>query len=153
MNLKRAVTAGLIGGVVVDLFLILIRVAPFPGIYQFIASTVVGPVAFSSSAYIALGVVMHFVISIIFALAYAFIAQRSPVLLEHPIRWGAIFGVAVMLVMQVVTGVAHASQPPTVQGIVIGLIAHVVFFGLPVAWYIARPDKPQTAAAGLVPHS
>ena len=147
MNIKRAVTAGIIGGVVADLFLILMRVAPFPGIYQFIASTIVGPVAFTSSAYIALGVVMHFVISIIFALAYAFVAERSPALIEHPTLWGAIFGIAVMLVMQLVTAVAHASQPPTVKGIVISLVAHGVFFGLPVAWYIARADKRQTAAA------
>jgi hypothetical protein len=146
MNIPRAVTAGLLGGVVVDLFLILARVVPFPGVYQFIASNLVGPVAYTSGSYIALGLVMHFLISIVFALAYSFAAARSKALLEHPTLWGAIFGLAVFVVMQVVLGAAHTAQPPTVQGIVIGLISHIVFFGLPVAWYIARGYKRQTLA-------
>jgi hypothetical protein len=146
MNLSRAVTAGFIGGVVVDLFLILTRISPFPGLYQFIASTLVGPVAFTSSAYIALGLVMHFLISIAFALAYSFVADRVHALLEHPTLWGAIFGVAVYAVMQVVLNVAHAAQPLSVEGVVVGLISHIVFFGLPVAWYVARTGKPQTLA-------
>jgi hypothetical protein len=146
MNFPRAIIAGFLGGVLVDLFLILIRVAPFPGVYQFIASTLVGPVAFTSSAYIALGLVMHFLISIVFALAYAFIASRSRALLDQPIAWGAIFGLAVYAVMEVVLSLAHAAQPPSVKGVVIGLIAHVVFFGLPVALYIARAGKRQTLA-------
>lgn len=147
MNFPRALTAGLLGGVIVDLFLIIVRAVPFPGVYQFIASTLVGPVAFTSSAYIALGLVMHFLISIVFASAYAFIASRSRALLEQPIAWGAVFGLAVFAVMQVVLTLAHAAQPPSVKGIVIGLISHVVFFGLPVALYIARGEKRQTLAA------
>jgi len=144
LNIPRAIAAGVIGGAVVDLFLIIVRAAPFPGIYQFIASALVGPVAFTSSAYILLGLVMHFAISIVAALAYAYVATRSRALIENPTLWGAIFGVGVMVVMQVVTGVAHVSPPPTVIGIVIGLLSHVVFFGLPVAWYIALGEKRET---------
>jgi hypothetical protein len=146
MNVPRAVTAGLLGGVVVDLFLILVRAVPFPGVYQFIASNLVGPVAFTSSSYIALGLVMHFLISIAFALAYSFVAERARALIEHPTLWGAIFGLAVFAVMQVVLGAAHTAQPPSVKGILIGLVSHIVFFGLPVAWYIARADKRQKLA-------
>ena|SRR5450631_819787 len=146
MNVQRAVTAGLLGGVIVDLFLILARVAPFPGVYQFIASTLVGPVAFTSGSYIALGVVMHFLISISFALAYAFVAERSRALLEQPALWGAIFGLAVYAVMQTVLAVAHAAQPFSLKGLAIGLISHIVFFGLPVAFYIARTHRRQTLA-------
>lgn len=147
MNIGRTLTAGIIGGVTVDLFLILARVAPFPGMYQWIASTIVGPVAFTSSAYIGLGLAMHFFISIVFALAYSAIAARWHALIENPTAWGAIFGLAVMIVMQVVTGLAHAAQPPSVKGIIVGLIGHIVFFGLPVAWYIAFSGKRQTLAA------
>jgi hypothetical protein len=146
MNLSRAVTAGLIGGVVVDLFLFLARVAPFPGMYQFIASTVVGPVAFTSSSYIALGLVMHFLISVAFALAYSFVAERWQALLEHPTLWGAIFGLAAYAVMQVVLNAAHAAQPLSVKGTIVGLVSHIVFFGLPVAWFVARAGKRQTLA-------
>ena len=84
---------------------------------------------------------MHFVISIVFATAYALIAERNTALIERPIVWGAIFGVAVMIVMQIVTGLAHASQPPTVLGITLGLVSHVLFFGIPVAWIIAARSR------------
>jgi hypothetical protein len=146
MNVPRAVTAGFLGGITVDLFLFLVQAMPFPGAYQFIASTLIGPVAFTSSAFIALGLVMHFAISIAFALAYAFVASRSRALLDQPIAWGAVLGLAVYAVMEVVLSLAHAAQPPTVKGVVIGLIAHIAFFGLPVALYVARADKRQTPA-------
>ncbi len=141
MNLARVVLAGIVGGTVVDTFLVAVHAAPFPGIYQFIASTVVGPVAYTSSSYIALGLLMHFAISIVFATAYALVAERNAALIERPIVWGAVFGVAVMIVMQIVTGLAHASQPPSVAGITLGLVAHVIFFGLPVAWIIAARSR------------
>jgi hypothetical protein len=35
----RAIVAGIIGGILIDLFLIVVHAAPFPGIYQFIASS------------------------------------------------------------------------------------------------------------------
>src|SRR5664279_4376720 len=140
MNLPRAVTAGFLGGAAIDLFLFLVRAMPFPGAYQFIASTLVGPVAFTSSSYIALGVVMHFLISVAFALAYAFVASRSRALLDQPLAWGAIFGLAVYVVVEGVLSLAHAAGPPSVKGVVISLIAHVVFFGLPVALFIGRAE-------------
>lgn len=147
MNIVRTLTAGIIGGITVDLFLILARVAPFPGMYQWIASTIVGPAAYTSTAYIGLGLAMHFFISIAFALAYGALAARSRALVDNPTLGGVVFGIAVMLVMQVVTGLAHVAQPPSVVGIVISLIAHIVFFGLPVAWYIAFSGKRLTLAA------
>ena len=146
MNISRAVTAGFLGGITVDLFLIIVRAVPFPGVYQFIASTLVGPVAFTSSSYIALGLVMHFLISIAFALGFAFVASRFRAVLDQPLAWGAIFGLAVYAIMESVLALAHAAQSPSVKGIVISLVAHVVFFGLPVALYIARADKRQTLA-------
>jgi uncharacterized membrane protein YagU involved in acid resistance len=114
--------------------------------YEWIASTLVGPVAFTSTSFIALGLAMHFLISVAFALAYFFVAERSPALRDNPLLWGSVFGLAVYGVMEVVLAVAHAAQPPSVKGIVISLIAHIVFFGLPIAWYAARGEKRQTLA-------
>jgi hypothetical protein len=146
MNYSRAITAGFLGGIIVDLFLIIVRAAPFPGVYQFIASTLVGPVAFTSSSYIALGLLMHFLISIAFALGFGFVASGFRAVLDQPLAWGAIFGLAVYAVMESVLTLAHSAQPPSVKGIVIGLIAHIVFFGLPVALYYTRAEKRQTLA-------
>ena len=135
----RIIGAGIIGGIIVDLFLILTRSAPFPGIYMFIASGLVGPAAFTSSWYIALGIALHLIISIVWAAIYAGIFLR----LFPKLAWWAnavIFGVVVMLGMQVLLLGKHLEPAfPTGAGLVTLLIAHVVFFGLPVA-YVLRND-------------
>ena len=135
----RIIGAGITGGIVVDLFLILSRNAPFPGIYMFIASGLVGPAAFSSPAYIALGILLHLVISIVWAAIYAVVFLR----LFPKLQWWAnavIFGIVVMLGMQVLLLGKHLEPAfPTGAGLVMVLIAHVVFFALPVA-YILRND-------------
>jgi len=135
----RIIGAGITGGIIVDLFLILTRSAPFPGIYMFIASGLVGPAAFASSWYIALGIALHLIISIVWAAIYAAIFLR---LFPKLPWWGnaVIFGVVVMLGMQVLLLGKHLEPAfPTGAGLVTVLIAHVVFFALPVA-YILRND-------------
>ncbi|MGI9090806.1 MAG: hypothetical protein ACR2GG_06865 [Gemmatimonadaceae bacterium] len=136
----RAIVAGIIGGIIVDLFLIVTRMAPFPGIYQFIASTLVGEIAFTSPSYIWLGVAMHFVISIVWALIYAYVANAAHAL-QKWLLGGLVFGVVVMIVMQIIQVVMGIAQPVSVGGIVVNLISHVVFFGLPIAWYLSLPYR------------
>ena len=135
----RIIGAGITGGIIVDLFLILTRNAPFPGIYMFIASGLVGPAAFSSPGYIALGIVLHLIISIVWAAIYAALFLRF----LPKLQWWAnavIFGIVVMLGMQVLLLGKHLEPAfPTGSGLVMVLIAHVVFFALPVA-YILRND-------------
>ncbi len=133
----RAVGAGIIGGILIDLFLALSKSAPFPGVYQFVASGLVGKTAFTSSSYIALGVAMHFVISIVWALIYAFTANAADKL-EAWLAGGIVFGIVVMIVMTIVQTLAHLAGAPTVQTIIMGLIAHIVFFGLPIAWFLSQ---------------
>ncbi len=133
----QAVTAGILGGVLVDLFLIAVRAAPFPGIYQYIASGIVGEAAYASSSYIALGVVIHLAISIAAALAYAYLG-RALGLLQKWLLGGTIFGIVMLVVMQIVLALAHLAQPLTPARLAIVVIAHVVFFGLPIAWYVSR---------------
>jgi hypothetical protein len=136
----RAVVAGIIGGILIDLFLVVSGAAPFPGVYQFIASSVVGQVAFTASSYIWLGVAMHFGVSIVWALLYAFAANAA-----HSLRkWvvgGLILGVIALIGMQIISTITHIAQPLTVTSIVGSLISHVVFFGLPIAWYVSLPYR------------
>ena len=138
-GLGRIIGAGIVGGIIVDLFLIIVHAAPFPGVYMFIASGLVGPAAFTSSWYIALGVVLHLLISIVWAAIYVFVFQQLFAKLPW---WGnaVIFGVVVMLGMQAVLLSKHLEPAfPTGMGLVTNLIAHVVFFALPVA-YVLRND-------------
>lgn len=133
----RAVVAGIIGGILIDLFLVVARRAPFPGIFQFVASAMVGKVAYTSSSYIWLGVAMHFVISIVWALLYAYAAHIT----QLRRRWlvgGFVFGIVVMIMMQAAQLLSHTSGPLTLVGTIFGLIAHVVFFGWPIAWILSR---------------
>jgi hypothetical protein len=133
------------GGILVDLFPILAHAAPFPAIYQFIASAMVGKVAFTSASYIWLGLAMHFTVSIGWALLYAYGWYA-----RHPSdRWvlpGVLFGIVVMIVMQIIQMIAHVAQPITVKRGILVLIAHIVFFGWPVAWYLAWAGKPKGIA-------
>lgn len=136
----RAVVAGVIGGILIDLFLILTRMAPFPGIYQFVASGLVGKVAYTSSSYIWLGLIMHFTISVVWALLYAYGANAMHVLR----RWlvgGFVFGVVVMFAMHGVEMVSHIAQPLSLLSIESGLMAHLLFFGWPVAGYLSLTDR------------
>lgn len=141
----RAVVAGIIGGILVDLFLIVVHAAPFPMIYQFVASTVVGKVALTSASYIWLGVAIHFAVSIAWALIYAYAANAM-----HAIqRWalgGLVLGVAVMIVMELLQMIAGSAQSITVRSEIVTLISHVVFFGWPVAWYLAWATRPKGIA-------
>lgn len=140
----RAVMAGIIGGILIDLFLFFTH-APFPGIYQYIASAVVGKVAFTSKSYIWLGVAIHFAVAIGLAILYAFVASRMHVLR----RWvmaGLAFGIIVMIVMQIIEMIVKLAQPITVKSGSIMLIAHVVFYGWPVAWFVGRAVRPPVIA-------
>jgi len=134
----RAAIAGLVGGIIIDLFLFGTKSAPFPGAYQFIASGLFGKAAFESRWYIAAGVALHLSISIVAALAYAYLGRELH-LLHRWLAAGTLFGVVMLIVMQTVMAFAGLSHPLSVRGLATGLIAHVVFFGWPIA-YILRPE-------------
>ncbi len=138
-GIGRIIGAGIVGGIIVDLFLILAHVAPFPGVYVYIASGLVGSAASATPGYIALGMLLHLIISIVWAAIYVVVFQRLFAKLPW---WGnaVIFGVVVMLGMQaVLLGKGLEPAFPTGMGLVTVLVAHIVFFALPVA-YVLRND-------------
>jgi hypothetical protein len=130
-----AIIAGLIGGVVVDAFLSLVMHTSVIGIWQFVASTIVGKVAFSSPEYAALGFVVHFVTSIVWAVLYLYVFGALGQLknwIVGAIVWGIVVDALMNALLAVKTGSAYL---PGVEG---GLVAHIVFYALPVALYLAR---------------
>lgn len=138
-RLLRALAAGLIGGAVLDGFLLASGLAMYPGAYEYIASAVVGPAAYRGGQFIAMGVALHFAISIFWALLYALVAGQTGQLR----RWsagGAILGVvawAVMQAVQIYVGlIAHF---PTGGTAFAQAAIHVVFYGWPVALWMSRP--------------
>jgi hypothetical protein len=132
----RAVIAGIVGGITIHLFLVAIRAAAFPGMYIHIAEAVVGRAAYSWSSYIALGIGLHFTISIVAALAYAYLGSALH-MLPRWLAGGTLLGVVVLVVMHGVLYFAGRGAPLTAPALLTSLVAHIVFFGWPVA-YIER---------------
>ena len=133
--------AAIIGGVILDLKLIVIDHAPVPGLWQFIASTMFGPVAFSNTAYALVGLIMHFITSFFWAYLYLFVWSRINSL-QNWIVGGLVWGVVAMIGMTAFLVVKGVMPMPTMGWPVLSsLIGHTIFFGLPVAWYIARSAR------------
>lgn len=133
---KRGVVAGIIGAILIDTFLIIVAHQTIPALWQFVASTLIGPIAFTSTSYAFLGLLMHLVISIFWAVLYAYVYQAMN-LLSNWILGTIAWGIIVDVVMQGVLA-ARGVAPFTLGGVIAGLVPHVIFFALPVAYYLSR---------------
>jgi hypothetical protein len=132
-----AFVAGMIGAAVVDAFLSIATHRPIVKMWQFIASTAVGPVAFSSPEYALLGGFLHLVTSLVWAYLYAYVWRA----VNNLRNWGlgaVLWGVVVNVCMDGFLALRGALPPLMPAGIIGGLVAHIVFFAIPVAWYLAR---------------
>lgn len=140
--ITRGLIAGIIGGILIDAFLYVATIMPqhlpITVMWQFVASAAIGKGAFANPNSVWLGLLMHFVISIAWGCAFSYVAQTRAQIPAHPYLSGIVFGVIVMVIMDIVTMAANVMQPITVMSLVMGLIAHCVFFGLPVSLYISR---------------
>ena len=109
---------------------------------QSIASGVLGSAAYEGGkAAMALGVLLHFTIACGASTVYFVIARRWPRIHRHSLAAGPAFGVGVYFFMQLV--VLPLSRVPwkanfTSRGLALGLAAHVLCVGLPIAWAARR---------------
>ncbi|HEY8298549.1 MAG TPA: hypothetical protein VIG32_11080 [Candidatus Baltobacteraceae bacterium] len=139
--LTAGALAGIAGGILFDLFIYATSVAPQHGsmlaVWQFIASTAIGKTAFASTGFAWLGLFIHLVVSIAWAIGYAYLAQTRSAIDAHPAVSGIAFGLVVYVVMQIVLLGDNNFHLPGVRDFALALIRHCIFFGLPVA-YIVR---------------
>jgi len=138
--IASAVAAGITGGVLIDAFLAVVNHMSPIAIWQFVASALVGGVAYTSASYAVLGFVMHFAISIAWALIYASAVGPMPVLVRRPVLSGLLYGIIVMFGMMTLLVLKHVAMAgaPDALTLAKNLIAHTVFFGLPVALVISK---------------
>lgn len=133
----RGIVAGIAGGVILDLFIYFTGVLPHHGsmltVWQNVALTAFGKVALTSASYAWAGLALHFAVSIGWAIGFAYLAEKQPGVNAQPVLSGVIFGFVVYLVMQMVLYTAQALVITGAMQVVSGIIAHTVFFGLPVA--------------------
>jgi len=88
----------------------------------------------------ALGVLLHVVISLIFATFYYAVSRKLKFMTEYPFVCGLCFGAGVHLVMMLIVlplSALHQYDPITIRGMRLGLLIHMVVFGLPVAYGIS----------------
>lgn len=119
-------------------------------VLQSVASGLLGKAAFESGAAgAALGLVCHYAILFVAAAVYLLASQRMPALRARPIACGALFGVAVYLVMNfVVLPLSafpfHLSYPP--MRLLEGFASHALFVGVPIAlsvrWWAGSAREP-----------
>ena len=136
-----AAVAGIAGAILIDAFQFATQVyagaTPAEVIertYTMVASVLLGPAAYANPAAPAIGALLHFLVSIGWACGYVYLARSRTQLLSQPWLSGAAFGLVVYVFMQVVLlagGVYHRPATPAALGI--ALVAHVAFFGIPVA--------------------
>jgi hypothetical protein len=150
--LRTGIVAGLAGAIGIDLYLIVtetlvIRNATPLLVMQWDASNALGMAAFDEGwASAVLGTLMHFAVSVAWGTLFVAVALRLRRLLEYPWLSGALLGIVAMGVMRAVIHLGRAPIHPFPNaGYFLNiLIAHVLFFGIPVALTAAallRPGK------------
>ena len=141
---KTILLAAIGGAVLIDLFLGIVvalrgGVAISRGLEalsQWDASNFLGAAAFHEGWRAAgFGFCCHLVVSTILATIFVITAKRWKAITRHATACGAIFGALVMFVMRYAVVPLGSAQEAryTLVTFLLTLVAHVVFFGLPVA--------------------
>jgi hypothetical protein len=81
------------------------------------------------------------------AAAFVVAARRMPALVEHPIQWGIVYGLATYVVMNwlVVPLRFDTPLPPKPLSIATQIFAHLILVGIPIALITAHFLRPRTA--------
>ena len=122
-------------------------------IFQAIASGLIGPSAFDGGVATGLlGVALHFLIAFGIVSIYYLASRRVRALVERPFLYGAIYGIAVYLVMNfAVIPLSAVTRGPFLLPVVInGLLIHMLGVGIPSALFaraaVPPADRPTVAA-------
>jgi hypothetical protein len=134
--------AGIVGAVTIDLYLLGVfvlatHVFTLDGFFQFIASGAVGKSAYAEPEDGWLGLGIHVAVSIAWGVGYAYAASRAPQLHARPTTSGIVFGIVVMIAMQLVEVAANIYVLPNTFALLNQFVAHTLFFGVPIAWIVA----------------
>jgi len=138
----QGAVAGIVGGILIDAFLYIALLLPvhqpIAALWATISATATGRAVASPG----LGLIIHFCVSIAWGIGYAYAAYTRAPIADHPYISGPVFGFIVMVLMQFVQLAAGVKLPPlTALSFISILVAHCIFFGLPVAVYISRTAR------------
>jgi len=110
-----------------------------------VAAGLLGPQAFHGGAgtYV-LGVLLHYFIALSVTAIFYAVSRQLVFMTEHPLVCGLFYGMAVELVMSYIVlplSALHSKGPYDLHDVIQGLVAHMVFIGLPVAYSVRRFAK------------
>ena len=111
------------------------------GLLQYVASGALGPAAFQGGIKTALiGLALHFLIATIWTVIFYLASRRWLFLIEKPIQFGLLYGIAVYLIMTfVVVPLSRVTpRPATISGRTIGILTIMFCVGLPIALIVRR---------------
>lgn len=111
------------------------------GVLQFVASGLIGNEAFLGGTKTAmLGLALHFLIAFIWTVVSYLATRKFLFLIERPIQFGLIYGIAVYLFMTfVVVPLSQVTpRPATITGRTIGLLTIMFCVGLPISLIVRR---------------
>ena len=141
--IPAGLVAGLAGAIAMDAFLL---TAHWPGVaapnpvehYTFIASAVAGSAAIGASWAVPLGIVLHLIVAIGWSFGYLAAVEQQPQILRTWFPSGIVFGIVVWIVMVALLIPIGKYQPATSHAFDRDIIAHTLFFGLPLAFVASR---------------
>lgn len=120
-------------------------------ILQSIASGLLGAAAFDGGLATAmLGLVLQFFIATVAAWVYYLGSLRAPVLVHRPVTFGALYGIAVYVVMTfVVVPLSAVPKRPFAWDVApVIVIVHIVCVGIPIAYAVRRFEGSGAALTG-----
>ncbi len=141
------VAAGLTAGALDILAAFATSAAKPAVVLKAIASGLLGPAAFrGGSAVAALGLALHFMIALGWAVVYWLASRRFAFLRERPLVAGPAYGVFVYWFMQLVVLPLSAAPkfspgPRSVGDSARGMLIHIFCVGLPIALLVARSER------------
>lgn len=157
--IRAVLAAGLAGNLAITIYLVVTRslTVHLPAsvslqqLMQWDASNAFGAAAFNGGWPIAgMGFLMDEIVSTCWAIAFALIYLRSGWVRRQSVLAGLLFGIPVMVIMLfLIVPMGHAQAalhtPAQLSNV---LIAHTVFFGLPVALVIRAVLRPYLTVSG-----
>jgi uncharacterized membrane protein YagU involved in acid resistance len=112
------------------------------GLLQYVASGALGPAAFQGGIKTALvGLVLHYLIATIWTTVFYLASRKWLFLIERPVQFGLLYGIAVYLFMTfvVVPFLSRVTpRPATITGRTIGILTIMFCVGLPIALIVRR---------------
>lgn len=136
---SRALPAIFVGGLIAGTFDLILAYISFGKRMPYgIASGLIGrSAAFQGGVpTYTLGIVLHYFIAVSSAAIYYAVSRKLTFLKDHPYVCGIYYGIAIFLVMNLVVlplSAIHAHGPYTWNGLVQGLLVHMILIGLPIA--------------------